>query len=145
MFGGEKWAAWHRWAWLAGRAKPKHDRMSLRYRPTLELFEDRIAPALIGMGIEVIAVEGGAFTADVAKFTDTSGAGNLSEYSVVSIDWGDASALDAASGSIRFDGAAGSTTDPFTVAGSHTYETPGFYALTVTIKHLGDQIVIHSN
>jgi hypothetical protein len=84
----------------------------------------------------------------VATFTDPGGAepnksdptgGIASHYTVVSIDWGDKSALDTTTGAIAYSGAQGSPTDPFTVTGSHTYQTEGTFTITAIISHEGSK------
>ena len=93
-------------------------------------------------GFTVTSVEGSASGSQtVAKFTDPGGAEALGDYSAT-IDWGDGTPT--SSGSIAFGGTLGSTTDAFTVTGSHTYaeestaDHSGFadgYHITVTIHH----------
>ena len=105
-------------------------------------------PAVVqGNAVAVSAVEGAAFTSKaLAEFTDPGGAepnpsdpagGIADHYSVVSIDWGDSTPLDTTSGSIGFSGSPGSTTDPFTVSGGHTYGEEGTYTIYVVIDHEG--------
>ncbi len=101
-------------------------------------------PAVLATGVAVSAVEGKAFTGkSVANFTDPGGAEpnpsdpNGTHYKVVSIDWGDGTALDTTSGTISYSGAPGSTTDPFTVSGNHTYGEEGTYTATIIIDHEG--------
>jgi len=105
-------------------------------------------PAVVqASAVPVSAVEGAAFTGTAfATFTDPGGAepnpsdptdGIASHYTVVSIDWGDSTPLDTTTGAISFSGAQGSTTDPFTVAGSHTYGEEGPYTIHVVIDHEG--------
>jgi PKD repeat protein len=104
-------------------------------------------PSVVPSGFSFPAVEGAAFIGQkVATFTDPGGAepnpsdlvdGIASHYKVVSIDWGDGIPLDTTSGAISYSGAPGSTTDPFTVTGSHTYGEEGSYTITTTIDHEG--------
>jgi hypothetical protein len=100
-----------------------------------------------GPAVAVSAVEGAAFTGKaVATYTDPGGAepnpsdptdGIPSHYKVVSINWGDATPLDTASGAISYADGPGSKTAPFTVSGSHTYGEEGTYTITVVINHEG--------
>ena len=82
----------------------------------------------------------------LATFTDPGGAepnpsdptdGIASHYKVDSIDWGDSTPLDTTSGTISYSGSPGSTTDPFTVSGSHSYAKEGTYTVTAIIDHEG--------
>src|SRR5262249_23459181 len=59
--------------------------------------------------------------------------GLASHYKVVSTNWRDGTPLDTTTGAITYNGTPGSTTDPFTVTGSHTYEREGSYTVTVVI------------
>ncbi len=101
-------------------------------------------PAVQASGVAVSAVEGAAFTGkSIATFKDPGGAEpNPSDpsgthYQVVSIDWGDGTALDTTSGAVSYSGAPGSTTDPFTVSGNHTYGEEGTYTITAILNHEG--------
>jgi hypothetical protein len=95
---------------------------------------------VLASGVPVSAVEGAAFTASIATFTDPGGSepnasdpGALANhYKVDSIDWGDGTALDITSGAISFDGVS-----TFTVAGSHTYGEEGTFTITAVIDHEG--------
>jgi hypothetical protein len=98
-------------------------------------------PAVVATGVPVSAVEGAAFTASIATFTDPGGpepnpsdpSGTLANhYTIDSINWGDSTPLDTTSGTISFDG---STT--FTVQGSHTYGEEGTYTTTAVLDHEG--------
>ncbi len=98
-------------------------------------------PAVVASGVAVSAVEGAAFTGTpVATFTDPGGAepntsdssGTINDhYKVVSIDWGDGTALDTSSGAISLLG------NTFTVSGNHTYGEEGSYTITAIIDHEG--------
>jgi hypothetical protein len=111
-------------------------------------------PEVNPFGTLISPVEGAAFTgAVVGKFTDPGGAepnpsdssGTINDhYKVVSIDWGDSTPLDTTSGTLSFSGSPGSTTDPFTVSGDHTYGEEGNYTITTTIDHEGVQSKITS-
>jgi hypothetical protein len=105
-------------------------------------------PAVVqGPAVSLGPVEGAAFTSQaIVKFTDPGGAepnpadpsGTIANhYSVVSIDWGDGSALDTSTGTLAFGGTPGSATDPFTVSGSHTYGEEGTYTVTAIVDHEG--------
>src|SRR5262249_39092100 len=97
-------------------------------------------PAVIVTGSTFNAVEGAQSASQaVATFTDPGGAEALADYSAP-IDWSDGS---TSAGTINFGGALGSTTDKFTVSGSHTYKEesaadhPGStpYTIRVTVHH----------
>jgi hypothetical protein len=98
-------------------------------------------PAVVGTGATVTAVESAPFTGKaLATFTDPAGPepnsvdtkGTVSDhYKVDSIDWGDGTALDKASGTVSL---AAST---FTVAGNHTYGEEGTYTITAVVDHEG--------
>ena len=91
-------------------------------------------PAVLATGVPVSAVEGAAFTGkNVATFTDPGGAeaNTSAHYKVVSIDWGDGTALDTTSGAISLLG------NTFTVSGNHTYGEEGPYTVTVILDHEG--------
>ena len=63
----------------------------------------------------------------VATFIDPEGPDPLAAYGA-SIDWGDGK---SSPGTIAFD----STTNLFTVYGSHTYAAPGIDSITITVDH----------
>jgi hypothetical protein len=71
---------------------------------------------------------GSPISGQVAAFTDPNQSDTASDFSA-SINWGDGS---TSAGSIS--GAQGT----FAVAGSHTYDGPGAYTITVTISRLGN-------
>ncbi len=111
-------------------------------------------PAVVATGVPVFATACSPLVAvPIATFTDPGGAepnlsdptpGISSHYTVASIDWGDATPLDTTSGSISYSGSQGSKTDPFTVSGSHEYETEGTFTITTTINHEGVITVVTS-
>jgi hypothetical protein len=76
----------------------------------------------------ISAVEGAAFTGNVATVSDPDTASTAAEYTAT-IDWGDAS---TSTGTVS--GSGGS----FTVAGTHTYLDEGSYAVTVTVDDVDD-------
>ncbi len=98
-------------------------------------------PAVVASGVAVSAVEGAAFTGTpVATFTDPGGAepnpsdpsGSINDhYKVVSVDWGDGTALDTSSGAISL------LRNTFIVSGNHTYGEEGSYTITAIIDHEG--------
>jgi hypothetical protein len=104
-------------------------------------------PAVLATGVPVFAVACKQLSGvKIATFTDPGGAepnpsdptdGIPSHYKVDSIDWGDSTPLDTTTGAISFSGSQGSTTDPFTVSGSHTYATEGTFTITAIIDHEG--------
>jgi hypothetical protein len=104
-------------------------------------------PAVVGTALADTATAGAPlFNQAVATFTDPGGAepnpsdpsGTINNhYKVVSLNWGDGSALDTTTGSLSYSGGAGSKTAAFTVSGSHTYAANGTYTLVATISHEG--------
>jgi hypothetical protein len=103
-------------------------------------------PAVVATAVPVFGVECRTLTVTTATFTDPGGAepnpsdpgGGISgHYKVVSIDWGDSTPLDTTTGTISYSGAPGSTTDPFTVSGSHSFAHEGTYIITTTLNHEG--------
>jgi hypothetical protein len=104
-------------------------------------------PPVQASGVPVYAVEATPLSGvTVATFTDPGGAepnpsdptGGISDhYTVDSIDWGDSTPLDTSSGAISYSGAQGSTTDLFTVTGSHTYTEEGSHTITAIVDHEG--------
>jgi hypothetical protein len=94
-------------------------------------------------GFAVTATEGALSTTQtVATFTDPGGAepnpsdptDGIASHYTTTIAWGDST---ASAGLITYSGATGSTTDPFTISGNHTYGEEGIYTITVTIDHEG--------
>jgi hypothetical protein len=103
-------------------------------------------PAVIATSTPVYGVECRTLTVQVATFTDPGGAepnpsdpsGTIANhYKVDSIDWGDGTPLDTTTGTIAYSGAQGSTTDAFTVSGSHAFQHEGTYTVTTTLDHEG--------
>ncbi|HLJ96167.1 MAG TPA: hypothetical protein VKU02_23525, partial [Gemmataceae bacterium] len=104
-------------------------------------------PAVVGSSVTVSATAGSPFFKQVvATFTDPGGAepnpadpsGTIAKhYKVVSINWGDNTALDASSASLSYSGSPGSKSNPFTVTGSHTYAAAGTYTISVLVNHEG--------
>jgi hypothetical protein len=92
-------------------------------------------PPVMPMGVAVSAVEGTAFTAAVATFTDPGGPEpnpsdpdpNISHHYTATITWGDST---SSTGTISLSG--GGT---FTVQGSHTFGEEGRYTITVIVHH----------
>ena len=121
---------------------------------TLTDFATVSDPAVVATGVPVFATACSPLVAvPIATFTDPGGAqpnlsdptpGISSHYTVASIDWGDATPLDTTSGSISYSGSQSSKTDPFTVSGSHEYETEGTFTITTTINHEGVMTVVTS-
>lgn len=70
-----------------------------------------------------------AFAGATATFTDQSSTGNAADFSA-SIDWGDGT---SSAGVIT--GGPGNL--PYTVSGSHTYASTGFFTVTTTITDVG--------
>lgn len=103
-------------------------------------------PAVVATPVPVASIEGRTFSGTVATFTDPGGAepnpsdpsGTIANhYTIDSINWGDGTPLDTTSGTISFSGTPGSTTNPFTVSGTHFYGEEGTYTITVVIDHEG--------
>src|SRR5262249_31602724 len=98
-------------------------------------------PAVMGSTMAVSATAGApVFKKAIANFTDPGGAepnpsdsaGTINNhYTIVSINWGDGSALDTTTGALSFTGSPGSKTDKFTVSGSHTYAASGTFTIAV--------------
>lgn len=74
-------------------------------------------------------VFGTAFAGQVATFTDQSSTGTPDDFSAT-INWGDGS---SSPGVI----AGGPGNVPYTVSGTHTYATPGFYTISTTVTDVG--------
>ncbi len=74
-----------------------------------------------------------AFNSSTATVSDAaSPSGTLSDFSAT-IDWGDAS---SSAGTVS-----GSNGGPYTVSGSHTYASTGYFTITTSIKDVGGSIV----
>jgi hypothetical protein len=86
-------------------------------------------PPIVASGTSLSAVEGAAFSANVATFTDPDAPAMADEYSAT-VDWADGSPATAAT----VTGSAGS----FSVAGTHTYADEGKHTVTVTITDIGN-------
>jgi hypothetical protein len=108
-------------------------------------------PALIiKAGLTIQSSQGVPFSATVATFTDPGGAepnasddpgGPLSDHYTATIDWGDNT---QSAGVITFNGTPGSTTDPFTITGSHTYASGGTHTITVHLTHESNEFIAYS-
>ena len=102
-------------------------------------------PPVMATGTSITAIACLPLTGvTVGTFTDPGGAepnssdpsGTINNhYQVASINWGDGTPLDTVSGTLSFGGSQGSTTDSFTISGSHTYATAGVYTITAVIDH----------
>jgi MYXO-CTERM domain-containing protein len=68
------------------------------------------------------------FTGEVASFHDASPRSTPADYTAVTIDWGDGSALDT-TGTVVSDGIVGW----FSVVGTHTYDKPSATPLTIVV------------
>jgi hypothetical protein len=82
------------------------------------------ADVLTGMPVNFAAQAGIPFTGPVATFTDANTANVAGDFTAV-IDWGDGH---TSAGTVTGGGGA------FTVSGTHTYATPGSYAVLVTLS-----------
>jgi hypothetical protein len=81
------------------------------------------ADVLSGTPVNFAALTGIAFTGPVATFTDVNTANVASDFTAT-IDWGDGQ---TSAGTVTGGGGA------FTVSGTHTYATPGTFAVLVTL------------
>jgi uncharacterized protein (TIGR03118 family) len=97
-------------------------------RPYLDMLEDRrlMTASLVATGnvINPGPVEGTAFTAVVAKFTDSDGSTDPSSFAAL-INWGDGQ---VAQGTVATDPAGG-----FDVSGTHTFAQSGAFHVTAQI------------
>jgi hypothetical protein len=93
-----------------------------------------VADAPLSGSCATPVVSGTAFAGPTATFTDQSATGTLSDFSAT-INWGDGS---TSPGVIT----GGPGTAPYTVSGTHTYTTPGFYVITTTINDVGGSHVM---
>ena len=104
-------------------------------------------PAVVQASAVVFnATAGAPQSGNLATFTDPGGAepnpsdpsGTIANhYTVASINWGDGTPLDTTTGAITYGGSPGSTTNPFTVSGTHTYAAAGSYTIIVNLNHEG--------
>jgi hypothetical protein len=82
-----------------------------------------------------VATRGIAFSGQVATFTDANPNAPLTDFTTgssgASITWGDGT---TSAGTVSQPGGVGT---PFQVSGSHTYQTPGFFTMTVAVVDLG--------
>jgi virginiamycin B lyase len=85
---------------------------------------------LKGTGMTLTATAGVLFSGAVASFADLDPNGAIGDYKVT-ILWGDGT---SSPGTVTQPGGAGT---PFTVSGSHTYNSPGTFPLTVKIRDAG--------
>jgi hypothetical protein len=88
-----------------------------------------VADASLASQCAMLATASQVFAGPTATFTDQNSAGNASDFSA-SIDWGDGS---SSSGVV----AGGPGNAPYTVTGSHTYASTGFFTVTTTINDVG--------
>jgi Bacterial Ig-like domain (group 1) len=82
--------------------------------------------ALAAACISPLTVSPQSFAGGTATFTDADPNGIVTDYTST-IDWGDASAV--SSGTIS----GGPGSGPYTVSGSHTYTSTGFFTVTTTV------------
>src|SRR5439155_60539 len=96
--------------------------------------------ALTASGTAVSVTEGGAFSGQVATFTDANTAAPLTDFTSgtggASINWGDGTS--ATAGTITQPGGIGTA---FVVNGGHTYAEEGSYTVTTTITDKGGSTV----
>jgi microcystin-dependent protein len=85
------------------------------------------APLTAQGGLAVNGVEGAAFSATVATFTDADPNGTLAEFTAT-IAWGDGT---SSAGTVSVDNGV------YSVAGTHTYAEQGSYTATATINDVG--------
>jgi hypothetical protein len=83
---------------------------------------------LTASGTPVSAVEGVAFSGQVASFTDANPKATVSDFTVT-INWGDGTA--ASTGAVTQPGGVGTA---FIVSGTHTYTEKGSHTLSVSIS-----------
>ncbi len=86
-----------------------------------------------------LSYEGAAFTANLATFTDPDPDAQVGLYTAT-INWGDpdpiTGAADTTTGTITANGGG-----MFTVSGTHAYQGPGAYTITITIQDIGGSTV----
>ena len=92
-----------------------------------------VADASLSGSCATPVVSGTAYAGATATFTDHSASGTLTDFSAT-INWGDGS---SSAGVIT----GGPGTAPYTVSGTHTYATAGFYVITTTITDVGGSSV----
>ena len=88
-----------------------------------------IADATLASACAMPSFAGQAFSGTTATFTDASLTGTLSDFSAT-INWGDSS---TSAGTIT----GGPGTTPYSVSGSHTYASTGYFTVTTTITDVG--------
>ena len=89
----------------------------------------KIADAGLSSACATVGVTAGTYAGPTASFTDASTTGTLSDFSAF-INWGDGTTT---AGLIT--GVGG--TAPYTVSGTHTYSSTGFFAVTTTVNDVG--------
>ena len=103
-------------------------------------------PAVAATGGFAISATRGVPIIDqtVATFVDPGGAelGGTAPGYQATIDWGDGA--NTTTGTVTFLGTQGSTTQAFTVSGTHIYSANGNYPVTVTIAHSGNNSMASS-
>lgn len=88
-----------------------------------------VADAAITATCNTAAVSLQAFNGNVASLTDLNPSGTTADFTA-KIDWGDGTAT--SDGTV-----AGPTGGPYSIAGSHTYASTGYFNVTTTVKDDG--------